>query len=115
MLRAIDQYFNNQEEPTKSCLLAMREIILSYDARLTEAWKYGMPFYCYNGKMCCYLWTHKQLLQPYLGVVEGKRIAHPGLLQEKRAKMKILLIDPEKDIPLATVKAILKKVVEVYQ
>src|ERR1700743_223925 len=115
MLRPADNYFSIQQEPLKSCLLALRQLILSYDTHITEAWKYGMPFYCYNGKMCCYLWTHKQTKQPYLGGVEGKLVAHPQLLQEKRARMKILLFDPEEDIPLGMVKGILKQVVAVYK
>jgi len=115
MLRPIDTYFLQKEEPLKSYLLALREIILQYDKNITEAWKYGMPFYCYNGKMCCYLWTHKKFNQPYLGIVEGQRINHPGLIIEKRARMKIMLFDPHKDIPLKTVHAILKEVVALYK
>jgi len=93
----------------------MREIILQYDKDITEAWKYGMPFYCYKGKMFCYLWTHKKFLQPYIGIVEGKSIDHPQLIQEKRARMKILLLDPDKDIPIRTIKAILKEVLALYK
>ena len=96
-------------------MLALRDMLLTYDSNITEAWKYGMPFYCYNGKMCCYLWTHKVYKQPYLGIVAGKLIDHPLLLQEKRAKMKILLIDPAEDIPIETIHDILKKVVALYR
>ena len=74
--------------------------ILKQNEAITEAWKYGMPFYCYHGKMFCYLWVHKTLHKPYLGLADGHRIDHPDLLQEKRARMKIFLIDPTKDIPM---------------
>ncbi len=114
MLRAIDQYFMQKEEPAKSCLLALRNMLLAYDPLFTEAWKYGMPFYCINGKMCCYLWMHKVYKQPYLGIVAGKHIEHPLLLQEKRAKMKILLIDPKVDLPVDTIHEILKVAVAFY-
>ena len=99
----------------KSYLLALREHIRQFDEHITEAWKYRMPFYCYDGKMFCYLWVHKKLHQPYLGVVEGNRIEHPQLLQEKRARMKILLFDPEKDIPVRTVNYILKTAISFYK
>ncbi len=115
MLRPIDNYYLQQEEPYKSCLQYLRSHILQLDSHITESWKYGMPFFCYNGKMFCYLWVHKKLLQPYIGIVEGKAIDHPGLLQEKRARMKILLIDPNQDIPLKKVDAILKKVLALYR
>jgi uncharacterized protein YdhG (YjbR/CyaY superfamily) len=56
MLRPIDQYFLQKEEPIKSCLLALREHILRFHPNLTEEWKYGMPMCYYHGKMFCYLW-----------------------------------------------------------
>ncbi len=114
MLKAAEHFFLQQPEPTSSCLLALRAIILEQDSNIVEAWKYGMPFYCYGGKMFCYLWLHKKSKQPYLGIVEGSRINHPLLIQEKRARMKIMLIDPIKDIPVKTIKMILKEVLLWY-
>jgi len=93
----------------------LRDFILQQDSNITEAWKYGMPFFCYKGKMICYLWQHKKYHQPYIGIVEGAQIHHPDLLREKRARMKILLIDPERDIPVKKVKAILKEVIALYK
>lgn len=115
MLRPIDNYFLQKEEPIKSCLQFLREHILKKDSSITEAWKYGMPFFCYKGKMFCYLWVHKKLLQPYIGIVEGGKIDHPDLLREKRARMKILLLDPEKDIPIKKIDMILKQVLTLYK
>jgi predicted RNA binding protein YcfA (HicA-like mRNA interferase family) len=46
--------------------------------------------------------------------VEGNKIDHPLLIQEKRARMKILLLDPTKDIPVKVVNAILKEAVSFY-
>ena len=115
MIREIDAYFVNQEEPIRSYLLSLRDLILQYDKHITEAWKYKMPFYCYHGKMFCYLWVHKIHHQPYLGIVEGKRLNHPLLIQEKRARMKIMLLDPYKDIPIKTVRLILKSALGLYK
>ena len=109
-----DSYFLSKDEPEKSCLLFLRSLILKQDPHITEAWKYGMPFYCYKGKMFCYLWVHKKHRQPYLGIVEGKRINHPELIVEKRARMKILLVDPNKDIPIKKVTAVLKEALAFY-
>lgn len=114
MTREIDNYFLQQPEPTRSYLLALREYILSVDPDIAEAWKYRMPFYCYKEKMFCYLWVHKKYKQPYLGLVEGKKINHPKLLMEKRARMKILLFDPQKDIPLKMVRSLLLTAIRLY-
>jgi hypothetical protein len=115
MLRPIDNFFLKQEEPLKTCLLFLRSHILKQDGHLTESWKYGMPFYCFNKKMICYLWVHKKFRQPYIGIVEGRKINHPELLQEKRARMKILLIDPDVDIPIKKIDRILKEVIALYR
>ena len=114
MLRPIDNWFLRQDEPFKSCLQFLRASILSRDKNITEAWKYGMPFYCYKGKMFCYLWTHKKYQQPYIGFVEGIYLQDPDLIQEKRARMKILLIDPAKDIPVQKINGIIKEALQFY-
>jgi hypothetical protein len=113
-LREIDNYFLQKEEPVKSCLLFLREYILNYDPNITEAWKYGMPFYCYRGKMFCYLWVHKKNGLPYIGIVEGKKIDHPSLIIEGRARMKIMLLDPSNDLPMETIKSILDIAISFY-
>ena len=59
MLRPIDEWYNQKEEPLKSCLQFLRGHILQQDKAITEAWKYGMPFFCIKGKMFCYLWNTK--------------------------------------------------------
>ncbi|CAN5180197.1 hypothetical protein BH11BAC6_BH11BAC6_07850 [soil metagenome] len=115
MLRPIDNYFLKQDEPIKSCLQFLRKYILDQDDSITESWKYGIPFYCYNKKMFCYLWTHKKYNKPYIGIVEGKRINHPDLIVEKRARMKILLLDPTQDIPIKKIDSIFKELLALYK
>ena len=115
MLRPIDNYFLQNQEPFKSCLHYLRQHILKFDSAITERWLYGMPFYYYNGKRFCYLWIHKKYRQPYIGIVDGNKINHPDLLKENRTRMKILLIDADKNIPLIKINSILKKVLQLYR
>jgi len=115
MLRPIDNWFLEKDEPLKSCLQFLRATIPAQNKNITESWKYGMPFYCYQGKMFCYLWVHKKYRQPYIGFVEGKHLQDPELIAEKRARMKILLIDPEKDIPLQKINRLIKEALTKYQ
>jgi hypothetical protein len=110
-----DKFYNQKEEPVKSCLFALKNIILSQDKEISATWKYGMPFFCYKGKMFCYLWVHKKYKQPYLGMVEGNRLDHPALLIEKRSRMKIMLFDPDKDLPVKTIKIILRQGIYLYK
>jgi len=115
MTTPIDNFYLQKHEPVKGCLLALREIILKQDADISAAWKYGMPFFCYKGKMFCYLWVHKKLLKPYIGIVEGRRFDHPGLIVEKRSRMKIMLFDADQDLPVETIEAILKQAIDLYK
>lgn len=114
MIREIDNYFLQKEEPVKSCLLFLREYILNYAPNITEAWKYKMPFYCYREKMFCYLWVHKKNGLPYIGIVEGKKIEHSALIIEDRQRMKIMLLDPTADMPIGTIDTILKAAITFY-
>ena len=114
-MRPIDEYFLQKEEPIKSCLQALRSYLLNYDPLMVETWRYGMPFFYFNGSMFCYLWVHKKYKLPYLGIVVGSKLDHPELLLEKRAKMKILLIDPEDDLPIATINEILQAALKFYR
>lgn len=115
MLRPIDNWFLQQEEPAKSCLEFLRVYIPNLDKRITEEWKYGLPFYYLNGKMFCYLWIHKKFLKPYIGIAEGHKINHPDLLIEKRKRMKILLVDPYKDVPVRKLNKIFRELIALYK
>jgi hypothetical protein len=111
----LDNFYLQQDGPTQSCLLALRRIILAQDKEVVHAWKYGMPFFCFRGKMFCYLWVHKKYKQPYLGIVEGKRFDHPALIGEKRSRMKIMLFDPNKDLPIDIINSVLQKAINFYK
>lgn len=109
------QYYLNKEEPNKSCLLALRSIILSQDEQITETQKWGMPCFCYKNKMFCYLWTDKKTEEPYLLFVEGKHLNFPELETGNRTRMKIFRVSPDKDIPLNVLEEILQAALDLYR
>ncbi|MGK2863069.1 MAG: DUF1801 domain-containing protein [Chitinophagaceae bacterium] len=111
----LENFYLRKEEPERGCLLALREIIMSVDPAITHTLKYGMPFFCYQGKMFCYLWMHKTLHHPYIGIVEGKHFDHPLLLAEKRSRMKIMLFDAKADLPVKTIKSIVTQAIDLYK
>lgn len=115
MLTPLDNYYDQKEEPVKSCLQFLRQHIPEFHPGITEALKYGMPFFCYKGKMICYLWTDKKTGWPYLGIVEGKKMTHPELIADKRARMKIWMIDPRSDVPVKKLNVILKEMMNLYK
>lgn len=78
--------------------MALRQIILNCDAHITPEWKYGLPFFYYKSKMLCYLWKDKITKEPYIGFMDGMKIIHPALEQGDRSRVRILRVNPEKDI-----------------
>ena len=115
MVQELDNYYLNKKEPSKSCLLALRSIILSQDTTITERQKGGMPCVCYKKKMFCYLWTDKKTDEPYILIVEGKHLDCPELEEGNRSRMKIFRVNPNDDIPIKVVECILQKALALYK
>lgn len=114
-MKQLNDFYLNQEEPIKGTFLALKDIILKQDKDITHVLKYGMPFFCYKGKMFCYLWIHKKLKQPYIGIVEGKHFEESFLIQEKRSRMKIMMFNSEQDLPLEQIELVIQKAINLYQ
>lgn len=114
-MKQLDDFYLKQEEPIKGIFLALKEIIQKQDMEITHVLKYGMPFFCYKGKMFCYLWTHKKHKQPYIGIVEGKHFDEPFLIQEARSRMKIMLFDTNEDLPLEQIETVVQKALNLYK
>lgn len=115
MMQENYHYYLNKEEPHKSCLLALRNIILKQDKHITETQKYGMPCFCYKKKVFCYLWTDKKTAEPYMLMVEGQYLDHPKLEKGDRKKMKIFRVNSSKNLPVKTIEDIVQKVLELYR
>ena len=115
MIKEIDNYYFSKEEPNKSCLLALRKIILAQDPLITETQKWNMPCFCYRKWIVCYIRVDKKTNKPYMLMVEGKYLTHSQLEAGDRSKMKIFRVDPNKDLPLKTIQAILRSALNVYE
>ena len=114
MLLHLDNYFLNLPEPNRECILALKDIILKQDENISMHWKYKAPFFYYKKKMFCYLWTDKKTTHPYIGFVEGGRIDSPNLEQGNRTRMKILKINPNKDLEVKIIEELLNTTLVFY-
>jgi len=115
MTRELDNYYLSKEEPNKSCLLTLRSIILDQDEQVTETQKWGMPCFCYQKKMFCYLWTDKKTDEPYILMVEGKHLDHPQLERGSRSRMKIYRVNPNEDLDIETINSLLQQALDLYR
>ena len=114
-MNELNNFYLYIKEPNRSCLLALRNIILDQDKEVTETMKYGMPCFCYRNKMFCYLWIDKKTHEPYILIVEGKYLDHPDLESGKRSRMKILRVNPIQDLPLTKIQLILNQALDLYR
>lgn len=110
----IDEFYLRQEEPAKSVLLILRDIILDSSEFMTPEWKYGSPFFYYKKRMFAYVWVEKKTKHPYIGVARGGQIEHYLLEQGDRKRMKICRVDPNQDIPVEGIKEVLKLAMEMH-
>lgn len=111
----LHNYYLSKKEPTKSCLLALRDIILKQDKWVTETRKYGMPCFCYHKKMFCFLWIDKKTTEPYILFMEGKHLQHSKLEIGNRKRGKILRVNPHIDIPIKTIDLLLNTALDLYR
>lgn len=112
---ALNQFYLSLPEPEQGCFVALRDFILAQNEHITPEWKYKLPFFYYKGKMLCYLWQHKKHKQPYVSFADGNYMEHPLLLQEDRKRMKLLLIDPNQDIPINLLGALIGEAIEIAE
>lgn len=110
-MEALDEFYFGKEEPLKSCLLALRDIILGTDGGISACQKYGMPCFCVGKKALCYLWTDKKTQEPYILFVDGQHLEHQRLEHGNRARMKILRLPSEEDLPLKIIQELIKKAI----
>jgi len=114
-MRPIDLYYEKQNENNKSCLLALRELILLQDDAIHESLKWSIPCFSYYNRMFCFLNIEKKTNKPYFLFVEGQLLKHHALELGSRKRMKILRVDPNQDIPVETIQSILEEALDLYR
>ncbi|MFS4468212.1 DUF1801 domain-containing protein [Maribacter sp. 2210JD10-5] len=113
-MKPIDNFYFNKEEPIKGCLLALKAIIMNYDSAFTPKWYYRLPCFMYKNQIFCYLWIDKKTQSPYIAIGKGVEIEHPDLIQGKRTFTKLLMIDPNEDIPIEKIHIIFDMAMKLY-
>jgi len=113
-VKALDLFYLEKTEPVKSCLLALKAIILNYNNDFTPDWKYGLPCFLLQGKIFCYLWVDKKTQFPYISIAKGSKLDHPDLIQGNRKVFKLLMINPEEDIPVDKIHQIFDMAMDLY-
>lgn len=98
MTHALDNFYLEKDDPNQSCLLALRDLILSFNTDIEAVWKYRLPCFIYKGKLMFYLWIDKKTIHPYVAILCNHRFKHPQLIAGKRKMYKLYMVDPNEDI-----------------
>ncbi|MDO5981208.1 DUF1801 domain-containing protein [Flavivirga spongiicola] len=115
MIKETDTYYLNINEPNKSTLLALRNIILNQDKEIIEFLKYKIPCFKYRSKVFCYLWIDKESNEPCLLMQDGKQLNHPGLEKTNHKQIELFRINPNEDLPIKRIISILTKGLELFK
>ena len=113
-MKPIDNFYLEKKEPIKSCLLALKSMIINYHPDIEPRWYYRLPCFMYKNQIFCYLWVDKKTNFPYIAIGKGVHIDHPDLIQGNRTFVKLLLVDPSKDIPQKKIYDIFDLAMQLY-
>ena len=113
-MREIDGFYLEKTEPNKSCLLALKDIILTYNSDFSAVWKYRLPCFMHQNQIFCYLWIDRKTQFPYIAIGKGVKIDHPDLIQGNRTFVKLLMINPNEDIPIDTIHHVFDMAMALY-
>jgi hypothetical protein len=112
MTREFEEYYMKFPEPTQGCLLALRNIILNADNRITPAIKYQIPFFYFRDKKLCFLWVNKKKL--ILGFITDKTVFPVMGGVKRKDEMKMIQIDPAADISIEMILENLNRLINLY-
>lgn len=113
-MKSIDLLYSEMEEPKRSAVLAIRDLIVGWDPAFTEHVKYGLPFIYFKGKMFCYFWQDKKTAIPYIGFSNGFKFDHYSLKSDGRKRIKVFEFDPESDLDFESLTEVLKLAMQTY-
>ena len=108
----LTNYYLKQPEPIQSCLLALRDIILSVNKNISKQRKFQIPFFYYGDKKLAFLWvTRKRIM---LGFVEDKNIYPKQKDVRLKDKIDAIYVDPTIDIPIKLIEKKIKVLIKLY-
>lgn len=94
----LESWYLNKPEPYRSCLLALKDIILRADAGIGHERKFQIPFFTYKGKKLGYLWLDRKKVKVGFCLDKSLQEAVGGV--KPKDKYESMQIDPNADIPV---------------
>lgn len=109
-MKTLESYYLLKPEPYQSCLLALRDIILSVDPAICQERKFQIPFFTYKDKKLGYLWLNGKKLM--IGFCADKSLLPTVEGVKPKDQYESLRIDPNADIPIDIIRHKLKHYIQ---
>jgi len=94
----LETYYLNKPEPYRSCLLALKNIIMQTNPGVVHERKFQIPFFTYKSKKLGYLWLNRKKLM--LGFCLDKSLQETIGGVKPKDKYESMQIDANADIPI---------------
>ncbi|MGE0566362.1 MAG: DUF1801 domain-containing protein [Bacteroidia bacterium] len=115
MLNKLEEFYFKNEEELNEVFLYLREKIKSFSVNIEELYRYGVPFFYYNGKPFCYFSVQTGRKVGYIGFVNGHLIDHPKLKADSRKYVKAYYLYPKENIKIRELSTIIKTAIKVAE
>ena len=96
----LEDYLEALPEDYREVMLVVRDFLRAAPYSFEEKYKWRLPVYYAGGRYVCYLNYSAKERRAYVGFGRAAGVAHPALLAEGRAQIRILVLDLEADVPL---------------
>lgn len=98
MVTSPEFYYLTKPEPYQSCLLALKDIVLSANPNICHERKFQIPFFTYKNKKLGYLWLNRKKLM--LGFCMDKSLQKTIQGVKPKDKYESVEINPDADLPV---------------
>lgn len=109
--KTLESYYLTKSEPYQSCLLALRQLILSVDPLITTERKFQIPFFHYHGKKLGYLWLNGKKLM--IGFCLDKSLQDTVAELKSKDIYESFRIDQNADLPVDLIRNKLKALITI--
>ena len=93
-----ESYYLHKPEPYRSCMLALKDLILRTDSGICHERKFQIPFFTYQQKKLGYIWLNRKKLM--LGFCVDKSLVQAPDGVKAKDQYESIQIDPDVDLPV---------------
>jgi len=106
-MNELESYYEALDEGQRELFFALQHIILGFDQAINQRWKWKTPFFYWNDSPLVYFSVNRKDGRPYLGFIDGHRMANTALEKDGRKMVKVVHFRTDEDLPLAVLKGLL--------